>query len=166
MNIRLLTNQDIEAWKTIRLEALQNSPESFGSSYEEEILYTDQDWKTHLENNNIFGCFIDNELIASACYVPFSNIKGKHRGMIWGVYTKSAHRKKGLSKDLMQNLISHAQTQVSQLHLSCTTANQQAKNMYEKLRFKIYGTDPKALKIEDKYYDEYLMVLDLLEFKD
>ena len=78
MNIRLLTNQDIEAWKTIRLEALQNSPESFGSSYEEEILYTDQDWKTHLENNNIFGCFIDNELIASACYVPFSNIKGKH----------------------------------------------------------------------------------------
>lgn len=161
MNIKLLTNQDFKLWKTIRLEALQNSPESFGSSYEEEILYTEEDWKKNLENNYIFGIFINNELVASACYAPFSNLKGKHRGMIWGVYTNVAHRKKGLSKALMQKLISHAITKVGQLHLSCTTTNQQAQNMYENLGFKIYGTDPKALKINDKYYDEYLMVLEL-----
>lgn len=161
MNLKLLTDKDFELWKTLRLEALQSFPESFGSSYEEEVLYTEENWKKILENNYIFGIFIENELVASACYAPFSNIKGKHRGIVWGVYTKSTYRKKGFSKILMQKLISHAQSKVMQLHLSCTTTNQNAFDLYEKLGFKIYGTDPKALKINDKYYDEYLMVLDL-----
>ncbi len=166
MNIKLLTSQDVDAWKRIRLEALQNSSESFGSSYEEEVLYTEEDWQKHLENSYVFGIFVNNELVASACYAPLANIKGKHRGIIWGVYTKVAHRKKGFSKLLMQNLITHAQNKVRQLHLSCTTINHQAHSMYEHLGFKIYGTDPKALKIKGKYYDEYLMVLDLVAARD
>lgn len=36
MKIRLLTADDCQVWKKIRLEALQNSPKNFGSSYEEE----------------------------------------------------------------------------------------------------------------------------------
>ncbi|WP_410429700.1 hypothetical protein [Metabacillus litoralis] len=36
MDIRLLKPLDAENYRNFRLEALQNNPESFGSSYEEE----------------------------------------------------------------------------------------------------------------------------------
>ena len=32
---------------------------------------------------------------------------------------------------------------------------------YQKQGFKIYGTEPRALKIGDTFFDEHLMILDL-----
>ena len=37
MKMKILTQEDWKIWKSFRLEALKNSPESFGSSYEEEL---------------------------------------------------------------------------------------------------------------------------------
>ncbi len=48
-----------------------------------------------------------------------------------------------------------------QLHLTCVTSNLGAVALYQKHGFKIYGTEPNALKIGDTFFDEYLMTLDL-----
>lgn len=45
MKIKQLFDADWHLWKEIRLEALNNSPESFGSSYEEEVLMSDADFQ-------------------------------------------------------------------------------------------------------------------------
>ena len=37
MKIKILAQEDWKIWRSFRLEALKNSPESFGSSYEEEV---------------------------------------------------------------------------------------------------------------------------------
>jgi len=51
--IKLLKPSDWVMWKTIRLEALKNHPEAFGSSFEEEHERTDADWKNSLTTADI-----------------------------------------------------------------------------------------------------------------
>ncbi len=62
---------------------------------------------------------------------------------------------------LLKEVIAHAKNHVKQLHLTVVTTNQVALKLYQKNGFKIYGTEPRSLKIADQYYDEYLMVLEL-----
>lgn len=161
MNIRMLTQKDWQPWKSLRLEALKNAPESFGSSYEEEVNWPDLDFQTALTKNDIFGVFVDNLLIACASF--YSLHSAKHRGVIWGMYTKTEFRGQGMASALMQTIINHAKTRVIQLHLTCVTSNFGAVAFYQKQGFKIYGTEPRALKIRDIFFDEHLMVLDLTQ---
>lgn len=163
MKIRLLTVDDWQIWKNIRLEALQNSPENFGSSYEEEYNWSDLEFQTGLKNSDVFGVFIENALVACAGFYTLNFIKTQHRGVIWGMYTRPEYRKKGIASALMKYVIANARSKVLQLHLTCVTRNLDAIHFYQKQGFKIYGTEPRALKIGDTFYDEHLMALDLTE---
>ncbi len=160
MKIRLLTKKDNEDYKKIRLEALQNSPESFGSSYEEEVSSPAED----LQKNgvDIFGAFIDDQLVAIAGFFISKMNKMNHKGGLFGLYTKPEYRGKNIANELLKTIINHAKTKITQLHLTCVTTNQSAIKLYQKYGFKIYGTEPKALKIGSQFFDEYLMVLEFL----
>lgn len=48
MVVRVLTPDDVEAYRTIRLEALQADPGAFGSTYEREAEFDTQDWLDRL----------------------------------------------------------------------------------------------------------------------
>jgi ribosomal protein S18 acetylase RimI-like enzyme len=161
MKIRMLTQDDWKLWKSFRLEALYNSPESFGSSYEEELNWLDSDFQNSLTTSDIFGVFVDNLLVCCAGFYSLNSAKTKHRGVIWGMYTKAEYRGKGIATALIQNIINHAKSRVIQLHLTCVTSNLGAVTFYQKHGFKIYGTEPRALKIGDTFFDEHLMILDL-----
>ncbi|HAT4455401.1 TPA: GNAT family N-acetyltransferase [Legionella pneumophila] len=163
MKIRQLFDADWHLWKEIRLEALNNSPESFGSSYEEEVLMSDTDFQNGLSKGYVLGAFVDDLLVSCAGFYTFNSIKTKHRGVLWGMYTRPEYRGRNIATALIQTLIQHAKTHVTQLHLNCVTSNFVARNFYQKQGFRIYGTEPKALKINDTFYDEYLMVLDFNE---
>lgn len=161
MKIRALTHGDWETWKQFRLEALKTSPESFGSSFEEELQWPDSEFQACLNKNKIFGVFIDKILAASAGFYSLNGQKTRHRGVIWGMYTKLEYRKQGLASALIQAIITFAKSQVIQLHLTCVTNNLPAIKFYHKHGFKIYGTEPRALKIDDTFIDEHLMILEL-----
>ena len=162
MNIKRLTQADWKIWKELRLEALKSSPESFGSSYEEESNWSDSEFQNTLEKSHIFGAWQDNRLVSCAAFYSLNLNKTKHRGVLWGMYTKAEYRKQGLADALMKVIINHAKSKVIQLHLSCVTSNTTAVSFYQKHGFEIYGTEPRALKIGEAYFDEHLMVLDLI----
>jgi hypothetical protein len=69
MKIRILKQEDWKIWKSFRLEALKNSPENFGSSYEEELNWSDLDFQSALIKSDIFGAFIDNSLASCAGFI-------------------------------------------------------------------------------------------------
>ncbi|KTD33604.1 methyltransferase [Legionella nautarum] len=163
MKIKRLMQEDWELWKSCRLEALKNSPESFGSSYEEEVLMSDIDFQHRLTKGYVLGAFVDDLLVSSVGFYKLNSLKTKHRGVLWGMYTRLEYRGKGIATALIQTLIQHARTCVTQLHLTCVVSNFVARAFYQKQGFRIYGTEPKALKINDTFYDEYLMVLDFNE---
>jgi RimJ/RimL family protein N-acetyltransferase len=64
---------------------------------------------------------------------------------------------------LFETLIAAARSRVAQLHLAVTTDNEPARRLYERFGFQITGTDPRGLRVEGRFYDDYLMILRLDE---
>ncbi|MBY0377838.1 MAG: GNAT family N-acetyltransferase, partial [Gammaproteobacteria bacterium] len=63
---------------------------------------------------------------------------------------------------LIQEIKNHAgNLGLTQLHLTPISSNLAALQLYQKLGFEIYGTEPRALRMGDIFFDEHLMVLDL-----
>jgi ribosomal protein S18 acetylase RimI-like enzyme len=163
MKIRILTQNDWKIWKTFRLNALKDSPNNFGSSFEEEFNLSDLDFQEGMTKSQIFCAFADDALVSSAGFYSLQTDKTRHRGIIWGMYTLPEYREKGFASALMKTVIEHAKSRVSQIHLTCVTSNDIGLKFYLKHGFKIYGTEPKALKVNDIYFDEHLMVFDVSE---
>jgi ribosomal protein S18 acetylase RimI-like enzyme len=89
--------------------------------------------------------------------------KQQHRAAIYGVYVKPEVRGRGASRMLLEAVIAEARKTVLQVQLSVTTHNEPAIRLYRKLGFQTYGTEPRSLLVEGRYYDEHLMVLRLDE---
>ncbi len=161
MKIKLLTEKDWHIWRALRLESLQNSPESLASSYEEAENFSQKEWEDKLTKSAIFGAFIDNKLIAGAGFRRLNRLKTMHRGDLFAMYVTPKYRGQGIASQLIKTVINHARSRVIQLHLTCVTNNESAAKLYQKHGFKIYGTEPRSLKIDDTFFDEYLMLLEL-----
>lgn len=158
-NIRLLQSADWQIWKSIRLEAVKTHPEAFGGSYEEESLFEDAHFKKDLTKSDIFGAFSKDNLIGTAGFFTLQLTKMQHRGSLFGMYVEPQFRSHGAAAQLIQTVINHARQKVLQLHCSVVTENEIATKFYKKYGFAIYGTEPRALKVSNNFYDEYLMVL-------
>jgi RimJ/RimL family protein N-acetyltransferase len=160
---RRLMPADAEAYKAIRMEGLVNEPAAFGSSLAEEAEQPDGYWTDRLGKNFMFGLFEDEALLGVAGFYLEGMEKVRHRAHLIGVYLRPAARGKGAGQLLLQAVIEKARQKANQLHLAVTTDNKPARRLYERMGFVVYGTDPRGLRVGDRFYDDYLMVLRLDE---
>ncbi len=160
--IKHLQEQDWKLWKEIRLEALKLHPEAFGSSYEEESLWEQEKFKQGLVKNNIFGAFIKDKLVGVAGFSIYNPQKLRHKGMLFTLYVKKESRNQGIANQLVEAVISYASSKVFQVHCSVNTGNNQAIKLYKKQGFEIFGTETRALKVDENFYDLHLMLLKIL----
>jgi ribosomal protein S18 acetylase RimI-like enzyme len=156
--VRQLAAPDAAAFRAIRLEGLQTSPEAFGSTYEAESGRSVAEFARTLERSYVAGAFAGEALVGVAGFYVLDGPKVRHRGNIWGVYVQGSQRGRGVGKALIINLLDHARTLVQQVHLTVVTENAGAKALYERLGFAVYGTEPRSLRVGERYYDEHLMV--------
>ena len=161
--VRRLTAADAAAYRGLRLEALEDAPTAFGSDALRERAFPDGVWPERLAANPTYGVFEADELVGIATIARLPGEKRHHRAEIVGVYVKPKARGRGAGRLLLETAIAKAQDGIVQLHLSVTTHNEAARRLYERLGFEIYGTEPRSLYLEGRYYDEYLMVLRLQE---
>ena len=157
--IRRISVAEAATYRDIRLEALQNAPTAFGSSYEAESQNSLVDFGGYLTNSYIAGAWLKGELVGTAGFRREKYIKVAHRGDIWGVYVKPKARGHGVARALITELIAVARSQVKQVHLSVVTENAPAVRLYKDLGFTIYGTEPRSLCVDGRYLDEHMMVL-------
>ena len=77
------------------------------------------------------------------------------------MYVSPDQRGLGIGKSLMVEAIQVANdwTGVEQVYLTVVTTNEPAKKLYASLGFEVFGTEKKALKVSDTYFDEEHMVL-------
>ena len=164
MNIRKLCLNDAKDFNEIRLRALLNSPESFGSSYEEEKNKKMQDilveFNKHSNENFILGIFENQVLIGIAGFYREKQIKSNHKGVIWGVYIEPEYRGKRYGRQLIIQLIKEIClcNGLEQINIRVNSNNFSAKKLYSCLDFMEYGREKNALKINGSYFDEDLMV--------
>lgn len=159
MEIKLLEEDDWDSFKSIRLEALLNSPSNFGSYFEVEEKYDEVKFREIMNHNFIFGIFESDQIIASAAIGKIPNPRRIHIGQIWAVYTKPDFRRRNLSSKLISHIVNFAKNHFMQLKLSVNTDNLQAMKAYKNAGFIEYGREPRALKIGDKFEDITLMYL-------
>ncbi len=159
--------EDAEPFWMLRLRALQDSPQAFGSSYEESSLLTMDEVRERVRTRNISGdnfvlmAEIDNEFVGMVGFFRQQALKSRHKGVIWGMFVDARHRGKGLGKMLLSMALERVQQLqgLEQVHLTVVVAQDPARNLYLRLGFEPWGVEKHALKIGDSYYDEEHMVL-------
>lgn len=158
---RRLTAADADAYRTLRIEGLTLSPSSFGSSLAEEADRPASAWADRLDQGFVFGLIEAGALVGIAGFYCETMRNTKHRGHVVGVYLAPSARGRGGSDLLIAAVIAEARNHVLQLHLAVTQDNHRARRLYERHGFVIYGEDPRGLKVDGVFYDDYLMVLRL-----
>ena len=170
LTIRALTAADLESYRDIRLEGLRLSPEAFGSSYEEEIARPDEEFARRLAQGPgaMFGAFDPHasgpaSLSGTAgCYLD-NGLKSRHKLHLVGMYVRPAYRQLGLGAKLVERVLVHARKiggiVMVQLGVGCD--NYAARALYDRLGFKVYGIERKALKIGERFIDEELRAIEI-----
>lgn len=166
--VRRLTALDAPSLRRLRLDALVETPESFGSSYEEEHTLTLDDikgWVTPQDDSAMFGVFVGDALVGIIGVGRQRKLKMRHKAHIWSVYVAPEQRGQGLGRLLLQAAIAHARTMrgIRQVQLSVTSNNTSAAALYAGLGFVEYGREREALCVNDQLYDETLMALPLAD---
>jgi ribosomal protein S18 acetylase RimI-like enzyme len=166
MEIQILTPEHAGEWLRLRIEALERDPEAFSASLEEYRSLSLAEVKRRLWSDSdafVVGAFENGRLVGMAGFYREKGPKSRHKGRVWGVYVAPHARGAGLGKRMTQTLLDRASVieGVDQILLSVTATQIAAIRLYRSLGFELFGTEPRALKIGDRYIDEDYMLLRL-----
>lgn len=166
LEFRPLGPEDARAFFDLRLEALETSPEAFGSSAEEWRAAGPEQAAARIADNQapdrfILGAFEDGELVGTVGFYRVPTLKSRHIGMVWGVYLRPDRRGAGIAGRMLDETIRRARALpgLVQLQLAAETTNRAAVRLYESRGFEVFGVERRALYVNGRYYDEAHMQL-------
>jgi len=153
-----ISTNNILAFKTVRLQALQDSPAAFGSTYARESQFLDAEWLRRAANMNgekgIGYLAVDDE---SPCGIvgAFRDEHDSFSANVVSMWVAPAHRRTGVGSFL----ISAVQTWtricgVRTLRLMVTSNNSAAIEFYKRMGFSMtgntepYPNDPTVIEYE------------------
>jgi ribosomal protein S18 acetylase RimI-like enzyme len=157
--IRLLTSGDAALYRAIRLEALSAHPEAFASTFAREQEKPLAWFEERLTSSDVFGAFIDGEIVGIAGFNRQDGPQTMHKAHLWGMYVRHQAGRSGVGRRLVDAVITHAAERVEKLQLSVMSKNEAALRLYTAAGFVEYGREVKALKQDGRYFDEVLMDL-------
>ncbi len=159
MMVRALTRADAEAFREIRLEALQTHPAAYGSTYAQWRDLPLSHYIDRIEGGLLLGLWADEGLQGILAYDRDMGGNALHRAALHAVYLRPAVRGTGAFDRLIAAAVAQARADgVTQLELAVSQGNTRARNAYARLGFAQYGMTPRALRIDGRYVDEILMM--------
>ena len=165
MEIRKITPDDWQAYRNLRLAALQSiDAQAFGGSYEKESIRSEDEWRGRFDGSReriFYGCFLNEELISVAgVYLNVDEDKFKNEWIIVGVYTNPKFRGQGISFRTIETVLEELRDKgVKKVILMVNTKQKSAMRVYEKLGFKIVELIKDEVMGDGQIHDEYLMEL-------
>lgn len=158
LEIQRLGPADVEAFRAIRLSALRQAPRAFGSIIEQEAASAPAEFAQRLNHGLTHGAFLAGAIVGMAGLRWEERVKTRHKGWLWGVFVEPRARGAGVGARLIETLLAQAPDFIEQTHLVVVSDNRSAIALYERLGFKTYGVEPRALKQPDGgYADEVMM---------
>lgn len=141
ITISLLDPKDWEDYKKIRLEALQEDPQAFGSSYAKESVQSDAEWQERPQNP-LSHIFIARDEVKPVGIIGFRLEIEEKNAHLWGMFVNQNYRGKGLGRKLMEYAIDNAKS-IENIHSVTLDVNEEqaaAISMYQSLGFQEYGS--------------------------
>lgn len=156
--VRRLTPADQPAWRDLRLEALTGVPEAFLTTAEEQRARSPAEDRAALATGNWWGLF-DGQMIGQGGLIPMRRAACAHRMEIGAVFVTGSARGTGAAAGLMQAMEAAALAGGAlQLELSVAAGNQRAIRFYERLGFRQYGVQPRAVLLNGAPQDDLFLV--------
>jgi len=160
--IRHATPADAMPFRELRLEALQDSPIAFSADYQQNLDHPAKFWEDRLtmeeDEATIFLAEHEGKLIGMTGILRGSSPKTRHSAWIWGVYVTPKWRGLRIAEELINLCFTWAKTRkIILVKLGVAATNTSAIRCYERCGFSTYGTEPRAILYDSKYYDEFLM---------
>jgi RimJ/RimL family protein N-acetyltransferase len=158
-SIRQLTGDDVEAYRELRLESLQQHPEAIAATYESAAARPASQWVETLTPLPRSGAFPEGgRPVGRVAFDQSGGDKDRHRGWLLQMYVRPEMRGTGCAQALVETLLDHARGKVLQVHLGVWAENRPAIRLYEKTGFVTYGNDPRAFYVNGRFIDDHLMV--------
>ncbi len=126
---RLLGADDWELLRDVRLRALADSPDAFGSTLERERGFDEAEWRRRLAGP-VAAVVKDARPVAMGG--TFAADGGLH---VWGLWTDPAHRGRGHGRAILDLLLAERAAAGVQVHLHVNVANPAARAFYESYGF-------------------------------
>lgn len=152
-------------YKAVRLNALENDPTAFATTYQEDAMMPDQEWQDRLKNatgQKSYMLFAESEgkIIGMTGALLYQGQCVKHQATIVSVYVTPEYRGQGIAKKLMHGIIQCLQNDKKIVHVQLTVNinNTAAIKLYESFGFKKIGILEKLVKINDNFVDGYMMI--------
>lgn len=163
--IRELQEHDVEAYVELRRRALLDSPLAFAASPGDDFVSSPDRVREQLRTGAdwvIFGAFRPG-LAGAVGLFRGRYPKASHKACLWGMYVEPGHRRQGVAAGLLEAVLRHARSLpgVEWVHLGVTTAAADARRLYERAGFQVWGTEPDALRHEGWSVEEHHMALRL-----
>ena len=164
--VRVLAPADAEVLAALRAEALRDTPVAFASSPEDDRMGDVDSVRTTLSDageHAVFGAFVDGALVGMVGIGRIQKLKARHLAHVWGMYVQPAHRGRGLAEGLLRAAIERARDWegVARIGIGVSEASPGARRLYERVGFRLWGTEPDALRVDGVSYAEHFLSLEL-----
>lgn len=164
MEFRRLVKSDLDSYFAFRMRALQNAPTAFLAVYEQEHLRgKDQIEKILSHEGNdaaIIAALDDGKVVGSMGVFKEDEVKFIHKARFWEMYVDSDYRGRGIAAKIFEIAVEHARSlNVQLVKLSVESENHNARKLYETYGFRVWGTEPKAMKLGNDLFDVDHMML-------
>ena len=140
ISVRPITAQEWPAYRDIRLKALQESPDAFGSTWEAEVLRTDENWSTRIAA--AVSGNLDRALFAikgeQVCGLVWCKLSASEAGVadIYQMWVDPAARGQGAGHALLTQALAWAKSSgARRVRLGVTAADSPAMRLYQSQGF-------------------------------
>ncbi len=151
--VRRLAPSDWELLRRLRLEALQESPAAFGSTFEREVAFDEALWRSRLETSAYFVAETATEAIGMACAVrlvdPDSDSPPTME--LVSMWVAPQHRRFGAGARLVAAVLDHARAEGEPLvGLWVAGGNEAAESFYRAAGFERRGEEENLPGVPDR----------------
>ena len=160
ITVRALTEEEWDQYRSVRLAALQESPEAFVASYEEEAEYDEDFWRTRMRRSQRFLAEVDGEAVGTASVGEVDTDDGCH-AELFGLWVSPALRGKGIATELVSAGATNART-TGKSHLYYWVGTDNARGVAFASSFGFRPTDRRRpMRVQGDSEEEIAMVLAL-----
>jgi GNAT superfamily N-acetyltransferase len=140
VSIRIVTADDWEVLRGVRLAAMLDSPTAFGSTYERELSFDSSAWRARIERSPWWLAWREGQpvgMIAAFDSAPDTEPDDRHVVSMW---VHPAHRGHGVADLLVETLADWAVADGARtLSLWVVIGNDRARRFYERCGFVATG---------------------------
>ncbi len=138
--VREVVAADWRALRDVRLEALRDAPEAFGSTYAREAVFAEADWQRRISRGGTFLGYLPEASASEPAGLIGGYAEEPELVELVSMYVRPRARGRGVGEALIAAVVDWAGARnAAAVHLWVTETNKPARLLYERCGFSLTG---------------------------